>query len=160
MAAVAKDGSMLDARGIIYASSGEKRDTQSSFILRNSEIKRIKEEIEVDNDALTTLNERAMQIQSQLESAEAEIENRKNLSSEIKREIASINAQSSSAKAAFSEKNSEIEKKTTHIHKCTDSHCKLSQMSNSIVLNPKHILFLKIFFICISVCLKRRDLYQ
>ena len=76
MAAVAKDGSMLDARGIIYASSGEKRDTQSSFILRNSEIKRIKEEIEVDNDALTTLNERAMQIQSQLESAEAEIENR------------------------------------------------------------------------------------
>lgn len=104
MAAVAKDGSMLDARGIIYASSGEKRDTQSSFILRNSEIKRIKEEIEVDNDALTTLNERAMQIQSQLESAEAEIENRKNLSSEIKREIASINAQSSSAKAAFSEK--------------------------------------------------------
>ena len=35
MAAVAKDGSMLDARGIIYASSGEKRDTQSSFILRN-----------------------------------------------------------------------------------------------------------------------------
>ncbi|MFR6031763.1 MAG: hypothetical protein ACLUKN_00445 [Bacilli bacterium] len=46
-----------------------------------------------------------------MESAEAEIENRKNLSSEIKREIASINAQSSSAKAAFSEKNSEIEKK-------------------------------------------------
>lgn len=131
MAAVAKDGSMLDARGIIYASSGEKRDTQSSFILRNSEIKRIKEEIEVDNDALTTLNERAMQIQSQLESAEAEIENRKNLSSEIKREIASINAQSSSAKAAFSEKNSEIEKKTAAMAEMGNSRFEAQDRLNS-----------------------------
>lgn len=131
MAAVAKDGSMLDARGIIYASSGEKRDTQSSFILRNSEIKRIKEEIEVDNDALTTLNERAMQIQSQLESAEAEIENRKNLSSEIKREIASINAQSSSAKAAFSEKNSEIEKKTAAMAEMENSRFEAQDRLNS-----------------------------
>ena len=131
MAAVAKDGSMLDARGIIYASSGEKRDTQSSFILRNSEIKRIKEEIEVDNDALTTLNERAMQIQSQLESAEAEIENRKNLSSEIKREIASINAQSSSAKAAFSEKNSEIEKKTATMAEMENSRFEAQDRLNS-----------------------------
>ena len=131
MAAVAKDGSMLDARGIIYASSGEKRDTQSSFILRNSEIKRIKEEIEVDNDALTTLNERAMQIQSQLESAEAEIENRKNLSSEIKREIASINAQSSSAKAAFSEKNSEIEKKTAAMAEMESSRFEAQDRLNS-----------------------------
>ena len=131
MAAVAKDGSMLDARGIIYASSGEKRDTQSSFILRNSEIKRIKEEIEVDNDALTTLNERAMQIQSQLESAEAEIENRKNLSSEIKREIASINAQSSSAKAAFTEKNSEIEKKTAAMAEMENSRFEAQDRLNS-----------------------------
>lgn len=131
MAAVAKDGSMLDARGIIYASSGEKRDTQSSFILRNSEIKRIKEEIEVDNDALTTLNERAMQIQSQLESAEAEIENRKNLSSEIKRETASINAQSSSAKAAFSEKNSEIEKKTAAMAEMENSRFEAQDRLNS-----------------------------
>ena len=131
MAAVAKDGSMLDARGIIYASSGEKRDTQSSFILRNSEIKRIKEEIEVDNDALTTLNERAMQIQSQLESAEAEIENRKNLSSEIKREIASINAQSSSTKAAFSEKNSEIEKKTAAMAEMENSRFEAQDRLNS-----------------------------
>ena len=131
MAAVAKDGSMLDARGIIYASSGEKRDTQSSFILRNSEIKRIKEEIEVDNDALTTLNERAMQIQSQLESAETEIENRKNLSSEIKREIASINAQSSSAKAAFSEKNSEIEKKTAAMAEMENSRFEAQDRLNS-----------------------------
>lgn len=131
MAAVAKDGSMLDARGIIYASSGEKRDTQSSFILRNSEIKRIKEEIEVDNDALTTLNERAMQIQSQLESAEVEIENRKNLSSEIKREIASINAQSSSAKAAFSEKNSEIEKKTAAMAEMENSRFEAQDRLNS-----------------------------
>ena len=67
--AVSRDGSILDPRGIVYASSGEKRDTESSFILRNTEIKRLKEEIEVDNSALTTLNENAMEINAQLDSS-------------------------------------------------------------------------------------------
>ncbi len=111
IAAVARDGSMFDSRGIVYASSGEKRDTESSFILRNQEIKRLKGEIEADNEALTTLNEAAMSIQSSLDVAEAEIENRKNASAEIKREIASINAQSGALATSLAEKKSELERK-------------------------------------------------
>jgi len=115
LTAVDKDGSMLDARGIVYAASGEKRDTETSFILRNQEIKRLKEEIESDNNKLTTLNERAMEIQSMLDAAEAEIDNRKNMSGEIKREIASINAQAASANSTIAQKNADLEKKTAEM---------------------------------------------
>ena len=110
--AVARDGSMLDPRGIVYAASGEKRDTESSFILRNQEIKRLKEEIEADNSALTALTESAMEINAALDSAERGIENYKNIAAEIKREIASINGQTAGVAASLSEKSAELEKKT------------------------------------------------
>ncbi len=121
ISAVARDGSMLDPRGIVYAASGEKRDTESSFILRNTEIKRLKEEIEVDNTALTTLNESAMSINASLDAAEMEIENRKNAAAEIKREIASINAQSAATQGAMSEKRSELEKKSVAVAEMENS---------------------------------------
>ena len=56
-----------------------------------------------DNDALTALNEGAMEIQSRLDAAESEIENCRNISVEIKREIASMRAQIDAAKTAFAQ---------------------------------------------------------
>jgi len=129
--AVARDGSMLDSRGIVYASSGEKRDTESSFILRAGEIKRLKGEIEVDNDALTALNEQVMAIQSQLDSAEAEIENRKNMAGEIRREISSINAQSAALKASISEKTAEREKKNSSMAEMENSRFEAQDRLNT-----------------------------
>ncbi len=121
VAAVDKNGSMMDSRGIVFVSDSQKRDTESSFILRNKEIKRLKEEIEKDNDSLTTLNERAMQIQSELDAAEIEIENRKNASAEIKREIASINAQSQAVNSSSAEKRADLEKKTASMQEMENS---------------------------------------
>ena len=129
--AVARDGSMLDARGIVYASSGEKRDTESSFILRNQEIKRLKEEIENDNSALTALTESAMEINSRLDAAEREIESRKNISAEIKREIASINAQSSGVRASIDEKLAELEKKTASVAEMENSRFEAQDKLNT-----------------------------
>ena len=129
--AVARDGSMLDPRGIVYASSGEKRDTESSFILRNTEIKRLKEEIETDNSALTALNENAMAINAQLDSAEVEIENRKNIASEIKREIASINAQSAGAQSAISERKIDLEKKSVAVAEMENSRFEAQDKLNT-----------------------------
>lgn len=129
--AVSRDGSILDPRGIVYASSGEKRDTESSFILRNTEIKRLKEEIEVDNSALTTLNENAMEINAQLDSAEVEIENRKNVASEIKREIASINAQTSGAETAIAERKADLEKKSASVAEMENSRFEAQDKLNT-----------------------------
>ncbi len=121
VAAVDKNGCMMDPRGLVFVSDSQKRDTESSFILRGREIKRLKEEIEKDNDTLTSLNERAMQIQSDLDSAEGEIENRKNTAAEIKREIASINAQSAAANSVLGEKRSDLEKKSASMSEMENS---------------------------------------
>lgn len=129
--AVARDGSMLDARGIVYASTGEKRDTETSFILRAQEIKRLKEEIERENEALTTLNEAAMSIQSQMDAAEAEIENRKNASAEIKREIAAIGAQTNSANAQKAEKDEDLRKKNAAMAEMENSRFEAEDKLNS-----------------------------
>ncbi len=141
--AVARDGSMLDPRGIVYASSGEKRDTNSSFILRGQEIARLKTEIEEDNNRLTELNERAMEIQSQLDAAEGEIEAKKNVSGEIKREISSINAQTASARGSLNEKNADLEKKNLSMAEMENSRFeaqdKLNTASEALALAEKTV---------------------
>ncbi len=130
--AVAKDGTMLDWRGIVYASGGEtSRDTESSFILRSQEIKRLKEEIERDNEVLTTLNEGAMAIQSQLDASEAEIENCRNVSVEIKREISSMRAQIDTAKNTLNEKKTELEKKNVSLAEMENSRFELQDKLNT-----------------------------
>ena len=114
--AVDENSSMLDWRGMLYVCGGEtERDTESSFILRSQEIKRLEGEILTDNDALTALNEGAMSILSQLDAAEADIENCRNVSVEIKREISSMRAQIDSAKSTLAQKTAEIEKKNASL---------------------------------------------
>ena len=113
--AVARDGSMLDARGTVYASTGEKRDTESSFLLRASEIKRLKSEIDSDNDNLTALNEAAMALQSMMDAAESEIENKKNAAAEIKREISAINAQTNEANSQMGAKETDLQRKNAEM---------------------------------------------
>ncbi len=130
--AVAKDGTMLDWRGIVYAAGGEvSRDTESSFILRSQEIRRLKEEIERDNEALTALNEGAMEIQSRLDAAEAEIENCRNVSVEIKREISSMRAQLDTAKSTLNEKKSELERKNVSLAEMENSRFELQDKLNT-----------------------------
>lgn len=131
LVAAARDGSMLDSRGILFAYGGEKRDTETSFILRNREIKRLNREIEDDNAALTALNESAMEINARLEASEAEIENRKNAAAEIKREIASINGQSAGVNASIAEKSAEIERKAAAITEMENSRFEAQDKLNS-----------------------------
>ena len=119
--AVARDGSMLDARGTVYASTGEKRDTESSFLLRASEIKRLKSEIDTDNDNLTALNEAAMALQSMMDAAEAEIENKKNAAAEIKREISAINAQTNDANSQMGAKEADLQRKNAEMQSMENS---------------------------------------
>lgn len=130
-AAVDKSANMLDARGIVYAAGSENRDTESSFILRNQEIKRLKEEIQKDNDSLTELNERAMHIQANLSSAEENIEINKNAAAEIKREIASMNAQIGAAEGALAEKNADLQRKSASLAEMENSRFEAQDKLNT-----------------------------
>ncbi|MBR4597731.1 MAG: hypothetical protein IKO42_04980, partial [Opitutales bacterium] len=119
--AVSRAGDIMDSRGIVYISNNSKKDTESSFILRNREIKRLNEEIASDNAALTALHEKAMKIQADLDAAEAQVEQAKASSAEVRREIASIEAQGKAMEANISNRTAEIEKQ----------QALLSEMENS-----------------------------
>ncbi|MBO6102543.1 MAG: chromosome segregation protein SMC [Opitutales bacterium] len=108
--AVSRDRSVLDSRGMLYVSNGENKDTESSFLLRNREIKRLNDETAKDNAELTRLNEQAMSIQAELDLAESEAENAKAAAAEIKRELTRIDAQTKAEEANISQKRSDAEK--------------------------------------------------
>lgn len=105
-----KSGNVVDCRGVVYSASSELKDTESSFILRNREIKRLTGEVEIDNNALTKLHEEAMALQSQMNSIEAQIDEKKAVESEIKRELVSIEAQLASLEQNRQSRESELEK--------------------------------------------------
>lgn len=119
--AVSKDCNLLDSRGIVYISNLSASDTESSFILRNKEIKRLNEEIAADNEQLTSLNEQAMAINSELEMAEHGLESARQASSEVKREQASIEAQKKALEASAAAKRAEIEKHQAALHEMENS---------------------------------------
>ena len=131
--AVSKDGDMFSSKGLVYVSSGEKSDTESSFILRANEIKRLKQETEADNMRLTELNEEAMRINESLNAAEEESENRKNMLAECKREISSIGAQIEALRNSESEKNSELEKKSAVVREMENSRFEAEDKLKSAV---------------------------
>ncbi|MFI3290658.1 MAG: chromosome segregation protein SMC [Opitutales bacterium] len=107
--AVDRNGNVLDCRGVIYSAS-QSKDTESSFILRNKEIKRLSSEIELDNNALTKLHEEAMSLQAQMDNLEEEAKQKKAIEAEIKRELLSIEAQLSNLEQNKKAKQAELSK--------------------------------------------------
>lgn len=129
--AVSQDGNVLDSRGIVYISNSAKKDTESSFILRNREIKRLNEEIALDNAELTRLNEQAMSIQAELDAAENATENAKNACAEIKREIARIEAQTKAEESNLSQKRVESERQQSLLQEMENSRFEAQTKLNS-----------------------------
>ena len=120
-AAVDRNLNVVDARGIFYTASVESRDTESSFILRGREIRRLKDEIDLDNNSLTELNERAMQMQAQLTQQEQSIEDGRRAADEIRREMASMNAQIASAEQSLAEKDADLARKNAELEQMENS---------------------------------------
>lgn len=131
--AVSKDCNLLDSRGIVYISNAAAKDTESSFILRNKEIKRLNEEISADNARLTELNEQTMAINSELEAAENALESAKQASAEIKREMASMDAQLKAAQSSASSKRTEIEKQQNLLNEMENSRFEAQDKLDSVL---------------------------
>ncbi len=127
------DGDVFDSRGFLYVAGSEKSNTENSFLLRSQEIKRLKEELEADNNTLTEMNEEAMRINSRMNDAEADVENKKALLSEVKREISSINAHVQAMKNNLSEKISEGERKSAQLKEMENSRFEAQDRLNEAV---------------------------
>lgn len=93
-----KDGELVDRRGLIYGgSSAGKGKDDSSFIQRETLIRKLKASIAGENERLTTLNEESMALQASIEEAEAAVEAARKEAAEIGEELSSLKAEERSA---------------------------------------------------------------
>ncbi len=137
IAVAAKDGSMLDSRGIIYTSATEKHDAESSFIVRGREIRRLKSEISSTNETLTALNEDSMAIQSAIDAVESDIKLRETERSELKKEAATMIAQMDGLNVAINDKKSQLDIKSVSIKDMESSRSETREKLNAILKELK-----------------------
>ncbi len=95
------EGETADCRGFIR--SGGNTAKNGGVFQRQNELRHLKERLTAENDALTEANRRSMEIQSEMDANEAEIERRRVCASEIAQEISNISADERAAEKALND---------------------------------------------------------
>jgi chromosome segregation protein len=96
-------GELVDRRGLIYGGrKAAKSGAATGFFQREAEIKRLRETVTRENDALTALNMAAMETQARMDECESEIESRRRRSGELEQELSALGAEERAARAAVS----------------------------------------------------------
>lgn len=108
--AVTPNGEVVDGRGLVFAGQAKKASKQGSFIQRGNEIKKLRKSIEQKNEALTSLNEKALTLQSEMDQAERTVDEKRVLSVEIGQELSSMDGEFRSAENALRENENAAER--------------------------------------------------
>lgn len=85
-----QNNELVDARGLIYGGYTKKGQQDSSFLQRDGQIRKLREQVAVDNERLTVLNEQAMQLQSDMDEAERMVEERRMQQQSVAEELSSL----------------------------------------------------------------------
>lgn len=81
---------LVDARGLIYGGYTKKGQQDSSFLQRDGQIRKLREQVGIDNERLTVLNEQALQLQADMDAAEQQVEDRRSVQQSIAEELSSL----------------------------------------------------------------------
>lgn len=81
---------LVDARGLIYGGYTKKGQQDSSFLQRDGQIRKLREQVAIDNERLTVLNEQALQLQADMDAAEQQVEDKRNAQQSIAEELSSL----------------------------------------------------------------------
>ncbi|MGF1452903.1 MAG: hypothetical protein ACFB21_12615, partial [Opitutales bacterium] len=82
---------LVSHRGLVYG--GRQRTSESSFIQRQAQIRRLQSEVTERNEKLTTLQERVMGLNEKIEAAETELEVAQAKQSEAQRELTTLQSE-------------------------------------------------------------------
>lgn len=99
-------GELVDRRGLIYGgrkASKTGAGAAGGFFQREAEIKRLRETVGTENDALTTLNLGAMEIQARMDESEAEVESARRRAGELEQEVSALGAEERAARSALTQ---------------------------------------------------------
>ncbi|MBC2596363.1 chromosome segregation protein SMC [Ruficoccus amylovorans] len=101
-------GELVDRRGLVFGGGPRKGQQEESFIQRVAHIKRLRADIERDNETLTQLNERAMQLQADMDAADQAVEDNRKRENEIRQELSSLKAELRAAEQSLNENASAV----------------------------------------------------
>ncbi len=93
------DGETADCRGFMRVGGGNAQS--GSVFQRQNEIRRLRERLTAENDALTEANQRAMEIQAETEANDVETERLRVAAAEIAQEISEITADERAAEKSL-----------------------------------------------------------
>lgn len=100
---------LVDHRGLVFGGFN-KKGRDDSFLKRDQNIRKLKTQIEVDNEKLTTLNEKAMQLQSDMEVAEQTVEEKRQHQQELASELSSLKTDARSVMQSLEETGNNVSK--------------------------------------------------
>jgi len=103
-------GELIDRKGLIYGGRKLSHKKESSFIQREKQIKQLKVQIAEDNEKLTQLSEKALQLQAAMDASEVEVEERRKRQVEIGQELSSLRGEEKSAQSALAQNEQTIAK--------------------------------------------------
>jgi len=98
---------LVDHRGLVFGGYN-KKGRDDSFLKRDQNIRKLKAKIEVDNERLTTLNEKALQLQTDMEAAEQTVEEKRSLQQEIANELSSLKTDARSVMQSLQETTNNV----------------------------------------------------
>lgn len=98
---------LVDHRGLVFGGYN-KKGRDDSFLKRDQNIRKLKAQIEIDNERLTTLNEQAMQLQADMETAEQTVEEKRQHQQELANELSSLKTDARSVLQSLQETSANV----------------------------------------------------
>lgn len=120
-------GELVDYRGLILGGYSRKGGKETSFIQREAQIKKLRETIAVENENLTQLNERAMQLQAEMEQAERVVEEKRALQVELGEELSSLRSEVRNAESGLNQKNEAIGRQQRQLEELESSRADMER---------------------------------
>lgn len=120
-------GELIDHRGLILGGYTRKGGKETSFIQRETQIKKLRESITVENENLTRLNEQAMQMQAEMEKAEQVVEEKRALQVELGEELSSLRSEVRSAETGLNQKSEAIGRQQRQLEELESSRVEMER---------------------------------
>jgi chromosome segregation protein len=92
LAATAR-GEVVDRRGLVFGGVADGGKKENSFLQRETDIRRLRKELKAQNSTLTQHTETSMRLQSELDAAEALINEKRARANELAQEVATVETQ-------------------------------------------------------------------
>jgi len=115
-----KNNELIDHRGLIFGGYN-KKGKDDSFLKRDQQIRKLKAQLEVDNERLTTLNEKSLQLSADMETAEHTVEEKRERQQEIAGEISSLKADARTAQQSLQETQQNVVRQEKQLGELTQS---------------------------------------